>query len=130
MTEFRKYSIDDFFCMQDYIDFLLDHYRKKGYNATASAIIDGANVKLEKGTAFLQNVLGLKVSASFDATVSGNELFLKFGENVWSEKVIAIVIGLFICVIPAFTGLIGAGRQAALPEDIMNMTEKYLKHKK
>lgn len=61
--------------------------------------------------------LGLECRANF-SVIDGNLTVTVDGE--WTNKIIAVAVGWFVCIIPVVTGIVGAISQLALPDKIFN----------
>lgn len=63
------------------------------------------------------SILGLGVECRVAITVSNDLLTLSIGSE-WTNKIVALVIGWFLCWIPIITGIIGLVNQSGLPDKI------------
>lgn len=61
--------------------------------------------------------LGLECRANF-AAINGQLSVNIDGE--WTNKIIAVAVGWFICFVPIITGIVGAVNQLSLPDKIFN----------
>lgn len=65
----------------------------------------------------IQNIIGLGVECRVTLTLNGTMLAVTI-DSEWTNKIIAIAVGWFICLIPFITGIVGAANQSSLPEKI------------
>ena len=61
--------------------------------------------------------MGLECRANF-AAINGQLTVNVDGE--WTNKIIAVAVGWFVCFIPVITGIVGAVNQLSLPDKIFN----------
>lgn len=64
------------------------------------------------------SLLGLGVECRAAITVSDDLLTLSIGSE-WTNKIVALVIGWFLCWIPIITGIVGLVNQSGLPDKII-----------
>ena len=64
------------------------------------------------------NFLGLGIECSVNAALSNGMLILNI-DSEWSNKIIALAIGWFLCLIPFITGIVGCVNQSSLPDKII-----------
>lgn len=65
----------------------------------------------------IQNFAGLGLECRVSLTLNGNQLQVSV-DSEWTNKIIAIVIGCFVCWITLVTGIIGCLNQNSLTEKI------------
>ena len=66
---------------------------------------------------FKNSILGLGVECRVAITITDDILTLSIGSE-WTNKIVALVIGWFLCWIPVVTGIIGLVNQSSLPDKI------------
>lgn len=76
-----------------------------------------AEIIVSKDREGLKNFLGLGVECRVAITASDDMLTLSIGSE-WTNKIVALVIGWFLCWIPVVTGIIGLVNQLGLPDKI------------
>ncbi len=103
----------DFFSQQ-----LAESFRMKGYNTSVVKLGIVTQVSFEKGTGGINTVLGMGEGVKANITQNGNTVTISFVEEEWTSKIIACVIGWFLCWIPIVTGIIGVVNQLNLPKTI------------
>ena len=62
--------------------------------------------------------MGLGVECSVTLTVMNGSALMVNIESVWTNKIVALIIGWFLCWIPCVTGIIGCLSQSELPKKI------------
>ena len=65
----------------------------------------------------IQNFAGLGIECRVSLTLNGNQLQVTI-DSEWTNKIIAIAVGFFICWITLVTGIIGCLNQNSLPDKI------------
>lgn len=77
-----------------------------------------AEVIVSKDREGIKNsLLGLGIECRVAITVADDILTLSIGSE-WTNKIVALVIGWFLCWIPIVTGIIGLVNQSGLPDKI------------
>ncbi|MBQ2774481.1 MAG: hypothetical protein IJF40_01145 [Clostridia bacterium] len=77
-----------------------------------------ANLVITKDRDGFKNIVGLGLECRVTLTVTGeNQLSVNI-ESEWTNKIIAIAVGWFVCLIPFITGIVGTINQSNLPEKI------------
>ncbi len=67
----------------------------------------------------IQNFAGLGIECRVSLSINGSQLQVTI-DSEWTNKYIAIGVGLFLCWICLITGIIGCLNQNSLPEKIFN----------
>lgn len=62
--------------------------------------------------------LGLECRANF-SVINSNQLTVNI-DSEWTNKIIAIAVGWFVCLVPFITGIVGTINQISLPDKIYN----------
>lgn len=79
---------------------------------------NAAEIIVSKDREGLKNsLLGLGLESRVAITSAGDTLSLAISSE-WTNKIVALVIGWFLCLIPFITGLVGVINQYSLPEKI------------
>ncbi|MBP3938383.1 MAG: hypothetical protein IK955_03155 [Clostridia bacterium] len=90
----------------------------QGYNCVPSIMgPTSAMIVVQKDRDGFKNFMGMGVECRVTLTLNGNMLNLNI-ESEWTNKVIAMVVGWFLCLIPFITGIVGAVNQNGLPGKI------------
>lgn len=99
---------------------LAEMYRMKGYSVTAVSMNKSWMLTFDKGTGGINTLLGLGEGIKATCAVSGNMLSVRFTDAEWTGKIIGLVVGWILCLIPFITAIIGCTRQSKLPKSIAN----------
>lgn len=98
---------------------LRDLYITKGFTANITSAFPGNfNLRLEKNIGGINTLLGLGKAISVNFSLQGNMLIISYTDAEWTSKVIGLVVGWFLCLIPFVTAIIGAFGQYDLPGEI------------
>ncbi len=90
----------------------------QGYNVIPTVMSPTtASIVVQKDRDGFKNFLGLGVECRVSMTINNGSLMLNI-DHEWTNKIIAIVIGWFLCLIPFITGIVGAVNQNSLPAKI------------
>lgn len=65
------------------------------------------------------NILGLGLECRANFSALNGQLTVNI-DGEWTNKLIAVAVGWFVCLIPMVTGIVGAINQVTLPEKIFN----------
>ena len=92
--------------------------QQQGYNAVPNIMGPGnAVIRVNKDKEGIKDVVGLGLESTAMLMVNGNAVNVNI-EHVWTNKIIALVVGWIFCWIPFVTGIIGLVNQNKLGEDI------------
>ncbi len=108
------------FNMSAFAEQLAQNYRAKGFSVTIANVGTTCAINFEKDTSGFNNFLGLSKNVKASCMLSGDVLSINFSDQDWTWKIIACVVGWFICCIPFITGIVGIVGQSGLPKEIGN----------
>ncbi len=98
-----------------------DTYRTKGYNAQPVEMNRMYAITISKNTDGLNHWIGLGEEVKVTCMMNNGVLNLAISEDgAWTNKIIALVIGFFLCCIPFITGIMGCMRQSSLSKHVEN----------
>ena len=98
---------------------LRDLYVSKGFTVNVLNSFPGnCTLRFEKDTGGINTVLGNGKGITVSFTLQGNMLYINFTDPEWTSKIVAILLGWFLCLIPFITGIIGAVAQNNFPGEI------------
>lgn len=90
----------------------------QGYNCLPSVMgPTSAMIVVQKDRDGFKNILGMGLECRVTLTINGNTLNLNI-ESEWTNKIIAMVVGWFLCLVPFITGIVGAVGQNGMPGQI------------
>jgi len=100
---------------------LSDTYCAKGYSVNSVEINGMFMVTLSKNDDGLNHWIGLGEELKVTCMLKNGVLNLTLDESgAWTNKIIAIAVGWFICCIPFVTGIMGCMRQTSLSKGIQD----------
>ena len=106
------------FNLDVFVNALASNFRGRGYTVTAINMNGSYMLTFEKGIGGINTVLGLGESIKATCMFVNGMLTVNFSDEEWTSKIIGIVVGWFLCLIPFITGIIGVTRQLQLPKTI------------
>ncbi len=90
----------------------------QGYNCIPQPMGPQAcMITVSKDNDGIQNIIGLGIECKVTLNLNGTMLNVSI-DSEWTNKILAIAIGWFFCLVPFITGIIGAANQNSLPEKI------------
>ncbi len=90
----------------------------QGFNVVPAMMGPGsAMITVQKNRDGFQNFLGLGIECRATLTLNGSSLNVNI-DSEWTNKIVAIVVGWFLCLVPFITGIIGCVNQSGLPGKI------------
>ena len=98
-------------------------YKGKGYNVRVLKMKNGAKITVEKGVGGINMLLGMGEGITATCSLHGKDkdnLSVTLSDGDWTGKIIGIVAGWFLCLIPLITAVIGILRQTNLQKDLTN----------
>ena len=101
------------------VDFAAKSLSGQGYEVQVQVMgPTSATMVVKKDRDGLKNIIGLGLECRVIFNIlNGNQLNVNI-DSEWMNKVLAIVIGWFFCLIPFITGVVGGVSQFGLPEKI------------
>lgn len=116
-------NISEDFDMESMANEITEMYQGKGYAVRTLKMRNGFKITVEKGVGGINMLLGLGRGITATCTVNGKSkdmLNVNFSDGDWMGKIIGLVAGLFLCMIPFITAIIGILRQTNLQKDFAN----------
>lgn len=101
------------------VNFVSQNLSAQGFAVQAQMMSPvSASLVVAKDRDGFKNFIGLGLECKVMLTVTGEGQLTVNVESEWTNKIIAIAVGWFVCMIPLFTGIAGAINQANMPEKI------------
>lgn len=116
-------NISDTFSLEAFSDEVTSQYKMKGYQINTLPMKGSVKFVISKNLGGINTVLGMGEGITALCTLTGKEndtLSVTFTDAEWTSKIIACGIGLFVCLIPCVTGVIGISRQLSLSKGLSN----------
>ena len=118
MAEVYSCPLPPNFNMYGAINFIRDQLTAQGYNVMATPMgPTSGTLQVSKDNDGIKQFLGMGVSCDVSLTVVNNVLNVNI-QSEWTNKIIAMAVGWFLCWIPFITGIIGCVNQNSLPGKI------------
>lgn len=95
-------------------------YRTKGFSVRTTKLNNGIQMIFDKGCGGINMLLGMGLGITANITVSNGVLNVMYANEEWTGKIIGLVVGWFLCLIPFITAIIGAFQQVELSKKINN----------
>lgn len=92
----------------------------QGFGASVQMISPQSGVlTVKKDREGLTNAIGMGIECRVNFSAVNGQLTVNV-DSEWTNKIIAIAVGWFVCFIPVITGVVGAVNQLSLPDKIFN----------
>ena len=75
-------------------------------------------LRIRRDRTGLKNIVGLGLESRATLTHNGGDTLSVSIENEWVNKIVALAVGWFFCLIPFITGIIGCISQGDMPAKI------------
>ncbi len=90
----------------------------QGYEANIQMISPQTGVlTVKKDREGFMNVLGMGLECRVNFASINGQLTVNV-DSEWTNKIIAVAVGWFVCFVPVITGVVGAVNQLSLPDKI------------
>ena len=113
-------NVRETFNMEAFAARLADTYRGKGYTVNVVNMNGIFSLTFDKGTGGINTLLGMGEGIKANITWMNGTVNINFSDAEWTVKIIGLVAGWFLCMIPFVTAIIGTTRQLSLPKSIAN----------
>lgn len=116
-------NVPEGFNLDDFVDEIVSKYQAQGFTVNVIKMKKNLKIKFSKGCGGINTILGMGQGITADVMLSGKEgdmISVNFTDGDWTSKIIACVIGWFLCFVPIITGIIGIINQTSLPKNIEN----------
>lgn len=120
MANQAVFNVNPGFSVQALAQQLAGKYRMEGFAVTEADFNGSSILTFDKDTGGINTLLGLGQGIRVTMTVMNGALIVDFSDEEWTGKIIGLVVGWFICLIPAITAIVGTVRQVQLPKKITN----------
>lgn len=121
MSDAFMINVRDNFNLGQYCQNVAMFYQNQGFNVNVALMSPtNAQICFEKDLGGINTILGLGVGQKANLVLNGNTLTCAFFDAEWTSKIIGVVIGWFLCLIPLVTGIIGIVKQSDLPKKLKN----------
>ncbi len=118
MAALRTFQVAPDANIHEIVQAVAQNLSSQGYQCMPQPVgPQSASLTVCKDRDGIQNIIGLGLECRVSLSINGPQLQVSI-DSEWSNKIIAIAVGWFICMIPFITGIIGCINQNSLPEKI------------
>lgn len=118
MANSLYFNVAPDFDLQMFAGQLAEKYRIEGFNVTVADFNNSVILTFDKNTGGINMLLGLGQGIKATCMVTNGALSINFSDGDWTGKIIGLLVGWFICLIPFITAIIGCVKQSQLPKKI------------
>ena len=120
MSTMRTFQVAPNVSIQEIVQKTSQNLSSQGFQCMAQPMgPNAASITVLKDRDGIKDFVGLGIECRAAVTLNGNILSVTV-DSEWTNKIIAIVVGWFLCLIPFITGIVGAIAQNSLPDKIFN----------
>jgi len=112
------FTVADTFDLETLATRLAESFKVKGYTINVINMKDAYAIIFDKKTGGINNLLGLGVRIRATITKMNNTVIISFSDAEWLGKIVGLVVGWFLCMVPFITAIIGTIQQLSLPKAI------------
>jgi len=95
-----------------------ENLRMQGYDVAVQAMGTSAVISVARDRSGFKNVMGLGLECTSTIAMMNENTLNISTESEWTNKIIAVAVGWFLCMIPFITGIVGLINQSELPNKI------------
>ena len=107
------------FNLAAYCQSVAQFYQSKGFVVNVAMFNpNSAQILFDKDTGGINTILGLGIGLKANIALNGNVLSVTFTDPEWTGKIIGLVVGWFLCLIPFVTAIIGLIKQTDFPKQL------------
>ena len=107
--------------MQAIVKMAEQQFVSQGYEVNSAVMgPQSATITILKDRDGIKNIAGLGVECKATLTVMGENTMMVNVESEWGNKILALALGWWLCLIPFITGLIGCSNQSGLPNKVIS----------
>ncbi len=120
MSNTTMFPVPPNFNIQELVGKITQMYQAKGFVVTAMPMGEGASIDFRKDDDGIKKYVGLALGLKANIMIQGETVIVNYTDAEWTGKIVAFVIGWFVCIIPWITAIIGTIQQSGLPKSIGN----------
>ena len=99
---------------------LADTYRAKGFAVNVASFNGSSVITFDKNTGGINMLLGMGEGIKATCTLNNDSLIINFSDGDWTGKIVGLLVGWFLCLVPFITAIVGCVKQTSLPKSISN----------
>lgn len=97
---------------------LREIYQMKGYVVTMAGGPTNLRIQFEKDCGGINMLLGLGKGITANCFIQNGSLVVNYSDGDWTGKIVGLLVGWFLCMVPFITAIIGCVQQSGLPGEI------------
>lgn len=97
---------------------LADMYRAQGFTVNVANMNNSVIMEFDKGVGGINMLLGMDLGIKATMTVNNGTLMVNYSDAAWTGKIVGLVVGWFLCLVPFITAIIGSVKQSEFPKEI------------
>jgi len=109
--------------MDEMFGILSQKFQNKGYYVQSDP--RSGQITVSKNSSGLNQLIGMEEKVSLQFNVNNNNLICNINALTWSDKTVAILLGLFLCFIPLLTAFTGMQNQKRLLDELIYDVNSY-----
>ncbi len=114
-------NVDEDLDLGNLAEEIADTYRGKGFTVTVAKLKNGAcTLVFDKGTGGINMLLGMGIGIKATMTAKNGMLNVNYSDAEWTGKIIGLIAGWFLCMVPFVTAIIGSVKQMGIAKEINN----------
>ena len=115
----QNITINEGFNQTDFVNKLVDIYKKKGFTVNAIKKGDVDIINIEKNKGGFGMFFGKEETITVHCKQESGVLTLDYSNGAWLGKIIGIGFGVILCYVPTVTSIIGVVNQNKLYKSIV-----------
>lgn len=123
MMDTRSFQVSSNFSMDEMFGILSQKFQNKGYYVQSDP--RSGQITVSKNSSGLNQLIGMEEKVSLQFNVNNNNLICNINALTWSDKTVAILLGLFLCFIPLLTAFTGMQNQKRLLDELIYDVNSY-----
>lgn len=121
MADSLTINVPEDFDLNLLVEKIKNNFQMQGFTITAAALQPNSHrIVFDKNCGGINMLLGLGQGITATLTLNGNCLFVNYSDGDWTGKIIGLVAGWILCLVPFITALVGCCNQFNLPKKISN----------
>ena len=114
------FNVTPDFNMHEMVAKLTQMYQAKGFLVSTMPVGNGVTMDFSKDDSGIKKIAGLALGVKANISVNSGTLTVSYTEAEWTGKIIAGVVGLFLCWVVCITAIVGCVNQSSLETRISN----------
>ena len=96
-----------------------EQFQMQGFIVSVMKMKNSVRIKFDKKCGGINMLLGLGQGITATCMLqNGDNLVVNYSEGDWTGKIVGVLVGWFLCMVPFITAIIGSFQQMSLPKKI------------